>query len=617
MTRSHPNVALEAAKAGCINRVLLPSSEEFFADFDGDAIFLGGLPAAASQVMLSRGHSRLNVEQLTRSRIHGYVANCIRTTAQSHMGVSWLLTFWNWLPTSEFENEMMSNRAFLALRSLPALRGTLYTVQEGVFACTDSPDLATALECLAYRVLHLQFSRDAARMLHWHKRLSFSDDLRALVRHVPLVTPLGWNQPSAITLRDHVALVLSRHSTKKRLEADLRTGLRSLPIYEVCLSETYHPVWTHIARENVIVNIYNEVQLVPTITATTFVRGLDSTIAKHLDHLRESGRVLTYPELIDLSVEHLSRQTKAFQACFMQDVLLNKDSLPPKLWNRLQRTPFVETSTNTGPRHPLDLIDPECDIAKLYRFDSPRLPSMRDADSKEVIRCLGSLRLLRTTFTPAIVEELIHYVADSSNPSEHRHTTSCRLLELIRSHKFQCSGLVPKPSWAAWLPTEDNGFARADECLDPWSNKRELFDKVMPVLAVEMPTPLRKLLGMGSPVSINIIIQQLEATLQTADNVQKYEHLLIIYSELGRRHSNGPISEEIFEQLTSLTANHPWIPIEPGMTLDSKHAAFSVPFPDTSGLQFRSVPSSLSTSPGVRELFERIGCPATSVIILE
>jgi hypothetical protein len=610
-TRSHANIALQAVQTGSMKRVLLSASEDFFADFDGDAILLRVLPAAVSQVLLSRGHSKLDIEELTGPRIHRYVASCIRTAIESDAGLNWLLAFWDWLPTSEFENEMMSSKSFLALRSLPSLRGAPYAVREGVFACGDNLDLATALETLSYHVLHLRFSRNTARMLHWHKKLSFPDDLRALVRHLPSTLPPGWNQSSATALRDHVASVLSRHGTKKRLEPELRTGLRSLPIYEVCLTDTRHPDWTYIAPGNVIANISVETQLVPTIPATTFVRSLDSVIAKHLDNLRELGRMLTYPEITDLAVDHLSEQSKSFRARFVRNILTNKDSLPPKLLNRLQRTSFVETTTNTGLRHPLDLLDPECNIAGLYRFDSPRLPSMRDSDSVELVTCLSSLHLLRTTFTPVIIEELILYIADLSNPSEHRHTTSCGLLDLIRSHKFQCAGLSPKPSWAAWLPTEDNGFARAQECFDPWLHKRELFDQVMPVLAAEMSTPLRKLLGMGSPVSTQVVVQQLDATLQTTDDSRKYERLLIIYMELGRRHANGQISEEIFHQLTSLTANRAWIPIEPGITLESKHAAFDLPFPDTSGLQFRSVPSDLSASSGVRDLFERMGCPPT------
>jgi hypothetical protein len=608
-TRSHFNVALQAANAG-VTRVLLKSNETFFADFDDAAILLRGLPPNVVQVLLSHGPTALNVEPLSQACILGYVQTC----TQQLENTAWLLMFWSWLATSNFASKLMSDVTFLSLPTLPALGGAAYSILESVFTCPNNTSLATALGSLGYRLLHANFPSSAAKMMKQHDRISFPDDLHALIHYMPPGNlPAGWSQSDAVVLRDHVRSILSRFGAKKRLDPALRVGLRSLPVYEVCTSDADHATWTRIATNHIIASIVPPAQLVPSIDGMTFVRELDNVIVKHLDQLYESGRTLTYPDLVNLSVQHLPRQTKTFQSRFLRDVVLNKDSIPLKVLNQLQRTAFIEPSAGLQLQQPLHVLDPACDIARLYDFDSVRLPSSRHDDHIEISKCLGlnSLGLLRTTFTSAIIEEIIHRVQDSSISLERRHATSCSLLELVRKHRFQCNGLSPKPEWTAWLPTENMTLALPQECIDPYLFPRELFDQIVPALATETPSAMRKLLSMNSPVLTDIIVRQLDATLGTADSESKYKRLVIIYTELGRRHSKGEILPDTLKQLAAMTTDRSWIPIEPGITVGSSRAAFELPFSNASNLGFHSVPSTLSALPGVRDLFQSLGCPST------
>jgi hypothetical protein len=612
-TRNDTHVTLVHASEGT-RRTLVPAGDELFSQIDEHAILLRLMPSSVARLLLTKGPSLLNVAKLDASRVVAYLTglspnNDPSSGLKDHNNhLTWLLTFWLWLPSCTFKSNVIKNTSVSTLHVVPAWHGGYLRLCDTIFIHPGENDLAEALSLSGYRLIHEALSGNSATMLQQEGGVHTSVVMQDLLQHGPS-SPIILNPVHGSALRDHVISLLSKLRSKKLPGPAPAKRLRALPIYEIMRAESGNVdyEWCSLPENSAVISVQPAITLVPTIPATAFVRDLSTIIASHLGVVHDKGRPQGQSEITRLAIQHLPHQDKIFQANLLEYIVQHRTSLPHGIVDPLRRTCFVQSSANDL-RAPMDLLDPECAIAiHLYDKDNYRLPARDDQVLGQIVTSLRILTLLRSTFTNDIIHECIESIQDQSKETYVRVERACQLIELVRSHQYKCSGLVAKPSWTRWLPTADGQLTSADQCFDPGLHSAFLFDAVTPVLARTMSAHLRKIVGLTSPPNNAIIIQQLDATLNRMSH-DAFQRLSMIYTELGKRLSKDEVSVEELRLLSNAVKDRAWIPIEPGIVLDNKRAAFSVPFLDVQGLPFRAVPATFASSPGVSQLLSRLGC---------
>jgi hypothetical protein len=612
-TRNETHVTLVHASEGA-RRILVSAADELFSQIDQHAILLRVLPSSVARLLLAKGPSLLNVAKLDSNRVIAYLTDISHDNDPSSgpkdhdNHLKWLLTFWLWLPRCTFKSSVIKNTSVSTFHIVPAWHGGYLRLCDTIFIHPGENELAEALSSSGYRLIHEALSGNPATMLQQEGGVHTSVNMQDLLQHGPS-SPIILNSIHGSALRDHVISLLSKMRSKKLPGTAPAKRLRALPIYEIMRADSGNVdyEWCSLPENSAIISVQPAITLVPTILATTFVRDLSIIIANHLGVVHDKGRLQGQSEITRLAIQHLPHQDKMFQANLLEYIIEHRASLPQGIIDPLRRTCFVQSSANDL-RAPVDLLDPECDIAiHLYDEDNHRLPARDDQVLCQIVTSLRILTLLRSTFTNDIIHDCIESIQDQSKETSVRVERACRLIELVRSHQYKCSGLVAKPSWMQWLPTANGQLTSADQCFDPGLHNAFLFDAVKPALGQSMSTHLRKVVGLISPPTNAIIIQQLDATLSRMSH-DSFQRLSAIHTELGKRLSKDEVSVEELQLLSNAVKDRAWIPIEPGVVLDNKRAAFSIPFLDTQGLAFRAVPVTFASSPGVSQLLSRLGC---------
>jgi hypothetical protein len=585
-------------------RVLLSAEDEIFSQIDEHAILLRVLPPSVAQLLLMDGASFLNVTRLSAKIVIKYLADLPEDTNR----FTWLLAFWLWLPKYTSKSRVLANSSLLNLQVVPAWDSGYLSLGKTIFVHPGDSELVEALSSSGYQLIHEELSGETATMLQQEGGVCSTANIQHLLRHARS-TCIVLSSVHGPALYDHVISLFLKLRNKKPLGTGSAKRLRLLPIYEIASTNAEQAVreWRSLPETSTAINIQSSVDLVPTIPATVFVRDLSTAITTHLSGLKDKGRLHNQAEIIRIGIQNLPDQDKAFQADLLQYIAQHHASLPQDIVKSLQYTSFVQSSTN-GLRTPLDLLDPECEIAvDLYEKTHERLPAQSNEVLRQIVTNLQNLGLFCDTFTNDIIHECIMSIQDQSKEVSVRLQKACRLIELIGSQQYQCSGLEVKPTWTNWLPTTDDRLTSADKCLDPSLYNAFLFDRVVPALKLSMSPPLRTAVGLNKPPSNAIIIRQLDATLFMAGH-SVFERLCVIYKELGKRHFQNKLSLEELRQLEDVVKDRAWLPIAPNIVLDNKKAAFSVPFTATHGLPFCAIPTIFAALPGVSQLLSRLGC---------
>jgi hypothetical protein len=605
-TRDASNVALEELSTA-ERRVLLTADQEVFADVDREALLLGPLPASVAQC-LKTGSGVLNVIPLSAAQVLSYLRNPPRT--ESDDGSGWLTRFWSWISAahSSMQSEVFGDSTFPSLRIFPCLDG-IRCGSDNIFSRpTACPvELEQALSEL-YHVVIIDLPPAAVQLLLRTKKILSADDLMALLRHGPASPSANMNPAFARALRDHVVSLVMR-SNRKGLKESYRKPLRFLPIFEACIDGA--PFWRGVAANHRIVSISRRAKLLPAIRDTCFVYDLDAALAPLLEQpLYEKGNTLSLIDLGHLWTKHLPEQDVHSQVAFLEDVCVRRDQITPKMIDGIRQCPFVRVSgPDGGVRAPVDLLDPESEVAlQLFDRDSHRIPRCVNPEEVALVAALRRLDLMRSNITAEIMQDCVVFSSNSLNALGVRHARACALLRLVKQQRFKCSGFSPDLA-LAWLPAEDGSLYIPRSCFDPGSTSRELFDAVAPVLAVEMPAPLRKILKMDALVPFDVVRRQLELTLQHGNAPEKHRRLDVILKELGRRFAGRFLAEADIQKLHSVTAERHWIPVEGGVTASVHDCAFNLPFRQADGISLWQIPASLASSQGVEPLMRRLGCP--------
>jgi hypothetical protein len=608
-TSLRSDIALREPTAA-VRRVLLSTDRQLFADVDHEALVLSKMPSSVSKLLLASGPEHLNVIRLSAAQVISYLHT---STAHPDEGAAlrpeWLLSFWSWLAGADtmMQKDIMGDSAFGSLRVFPCEDG-LRCASDNVFARPSicSHDLGQALSQL-YHVVVPEFPLPAVNVLRKHKKLLAADDMQALLLYGPGSPALPMEAEPAIALRDHIASLIIRDN-RRQFKQTVRARLRFLPVFEIYQDEV--TVWRGVPADDNIVSISRKADVLPSIRKASFVRELEPAFAPLLDPIHNKGSTLTSTDLAQLWIRHLPEQSVRAQVAFLEDIQSRFNSIPPALVADIRRCAFVRASgSNRALRSPNDLLDPESEVARdLFDQDSDRIPQCHNSDTLALVAALRSLNLLRTNVTVEIMDDCVAFVSNSSHPLPTRHARASALLRLIRQLKFKCTGFQADAA-LAWLPAEDGKLYDARSCFDSGSNHdKALFDAVAPVVAVEMYTPLRKIIGMDAPIPFDIVRRQLDWTLEDAQGDDKHRRLVVILKELGLRFASGTITEQDIQKLRAATAEREWIPVDSGVAAGVRDCAFKLPFPQVPGIPLFEIPTSLASSRGVSDLMRNLGC---------
>jgi hypothetical protein len=588
-------------------RILFEESEELFSDIDGDAIRLSALPLSAAILLRSQGAQHLNVALLGHAEIMGYLQR-VTDQGQSPAETGWIKRFWTWLPGSRLEHEIMQDSVFDTLCLMPCHGVTeLRSVIDSLFAWSPDADLASALQQIGYWQVQSDFPTSASALLLRHGKLHRSEDLKALLTHVPETIRRIPDRGLADTLRRHVVSLMMRTTAKKSLAPFFRRKARCLPIFDVADVADGSSAFGPVTQDQTIVGVSESVRLLPAVEGMAFVRDLEPSLARNLNPpLYENGKLLTAAEVAVLWIEHLETQTPEAQLAFLTDVVRQHAALPRSVIQHLQNAVFVRTASGIS-RAPAALLDPQCDIAvELYDPHSDCVPYTGDPAHIGIVTALRQLNVLRNTISVDIFLDRVQWIADATRSTDARYRKSLALLQLVRRHRYDGQGLKVDAS-AAWLPTEAQTLSTAADCFDSRLHNRALFDRAAHVLPVEVSSTMRKVLGLDTPIPLSVILRQMSCVLE-AEQANKFDYMHAILEELGMRESWRELGEPDILSLLELTRSSQWIPIRPGLNAGTPFGVFRLPFAESSGLPFHSIPSVLSGKPGVRSLLKRLGC---------
>jgi hypothetical protein len=613
-TRTSTSVVVSRAGNGS-KRMLLSQTDTLFSEIDGDAILIAGLPPGVSKLLLSQGPRHLNISVLGRQDVINYLRKISNRSSSlsAPADADWILRFWNWLPGSSMGPQILSDSAFNELRIIPCqgVAGSLRAADK-VFARNANEELTSALLQLAFKVVVLDFPIHASKTLLQHGKLFSMSSLEALLSSFPRSSRVSLDQNLCDVLRRYVVSLMLTTTVNQRLAPSLRANVRHLPIFETVDPAQRASGYANVPSNYSIVVVPESAHLLPVVQQTSFVKALETVLVRNMDGPFEAqGKLLTKAELAQFSIRHLADQTPAFQLEFLSEMKNVQASMPRNVLQDLAQATFVRTSAGDL-RAPAELLDPRCDIAaSLYDHGSNILPSTADYVQKKIVDALRQLDLLQSKMTVNILRDCIQRISNGPQPIQARYKKACALLALISQHRYDCRN-VTFDLTAAWLPTEAQTLSAPADSYDSYIHNRALFDRVAPAFAVEIPSSLRKVLRLEVPIPSKVIIAQFAHVLGTSGH-ERYERSLNILEELGAREVRGELSNSLISELKEVTTGHLWIPIKPKVSVDAAHAAFELPFAESSGLPLYAVPSMLASKPGVHSLLTRLGCCAQYV----
>jgi len=569
---------------------------------DEDAINVTELPSDVAQLLLQKGPTFLNVDLLTNEQVIKYIQTSfgqfghdiellLEVTVPDTV-IDWLVLFWEWFGGWSSRSELFQSISTLFL--VPTSRNTLVPSAHGIFDCAWELNMTVweALETIGISFLHPKVTFTARLALVEQGVVKSAMNGHHILDHISEDRASSIKSSAASAFRHHI---LSSLANLPRLRQQQQARLRCLPIYPILtpsLSETSGSCATRetkaIADGQTIKCVVGTI-LIPVIPDTTFLE--DSVMLLNYLH----GELLNANGVLSLAVDHIAQQPKHLQRAFVEHLVKVRDGVTPALLRKLSRAPFVNVCGGSV-RAPQDLFDPECPVAALLPNDS-RCPCLSSVDDEAIVAGLRSLHLLQTMLTNEFIEERIAYF--SRCRSAQNTDLAKRLIQLIVDLSYDCSRLDIHPD-RKWLPTKE-GLLGSRECHHPDAHSSDLFDEVLPVVAVDrISMSLVQALAWGASIPLTVVKDQLQKVLQ----FKRFEKLLCIISELGKRAAD--LAAQDVNGLRLLTSDHPWIPISHSHVAFTSHALLSSQFDVPPG--FYVIPFHWADNSDVRRFLKLMGC---------
>ncbi|KAF9815249.1 hypothetical protein IEO21_04696 [Rhodonia placenta] len=595
---------------------------ELFGSHDANAIALDRLPSLISAALCRNGEASLNVARMDCKRVLEYLHQeldgvlpraCEERAADDT--IRWLFRFWKWLPQWPLRIELAAAAKPLAL--LVANDGRLRVLDEGIFLGSElDATLREILEKLGLHFLHPSFPPSAVSVID---RKIILDPFNApnILDNVQTgdASRPSFSDGEIQLLGTHLASCLVRAG---RLSTEHKSLLRSLPVYRLFSSVGTSAGWelrTSLASIPITSRIYRisgaKDVLLPIIPNAVFVSasGWEGDLLEAID-LQSAARVLKASDVVTLCIKTLVEQSPAWQLAFLEHLAARPHLLSYSDKGILRKSPFIAVGHGISRRPPEDVVDTDSPIATLVRVDEERYPASCDAGIyHRMMDPLRSLGLLRNCLSVDFVGDRIQYISKLSKSSaEDADKLARSLIKMIADTSFDCSHLRLNDT-VEWLPTP-RGMCSPSACRD--RSCRQLVDRVMPILDMEISSALRQALGWSMPVPIDVLMSQMKAVVLEEHNA---EYLYRLIREFGNRLSDFSTH---LGTLQNIVQDHAWIPIswEPIRIATTSQAVFSR---EADGLPgFWTIPSDLVALKGVKSLLLKMGCnekPSTTAIL--
>ncbi|KAK0447435.1 uncharacterized protein EV420DRAFT_1713851 [Desarmillaria tabescens] len=624
--------------------VLLEKAEfATFQEFDGSAVPLDKLSNPTGELLLTQGTDGYNLKHLRPEHVVDYLRmspfGIDFSTAEkfSETAVLWLSKFWEWL--KEWKEKEALLPVISQFRLLPSRNGSLEFVGDGLFSGEAlEASVQSALQLLQIKFLHPKFSvaaRNALKDVPGTLRMPDAD-IHSLLDRIRF--PIGSNldKQTATVILDFLIPSILDFCRTERLSDSQRYKLRSLPIFPM-LVPSKSPVkpektsrFLGIPLKAPKTNTTKAVGSIPdgatvygVMTSTSFLlplardvvyldgSNIDLAILSHIES--ENSVPLSEIDVVALTLEHFGEQSKFLQHAFLEYMVQQRDSLPPRLLKILQTTKFIPVIDGSlqSAEH---VIDPTMPVMTLYTNSGDRVPRSMDDDAGFVLKQLRLLGVLRGILTAEILLERIQHISSirDSHPKNAREI-SIRLVDLLSTSGFDCTHLEI-PVDARWLPT-NQGLLNHEECLDRGLHRPELFDEVYPLVeeTISVSHSLRLALGWDKPLSFATLSQQFSLVISARGTNSAYKKLRVIIKEFSQR----ALSEEDLATLKDITDSRAWIPINSRYIATTSHAVFFLPLPLAG---FHEIPPALADRPEIREFLFKMGCterPSIDILVSE
>jgi hypothetical protein len=541
-----------------------------FGAYDPSAIALDALPSVARGILRSNGPIELNVMPITAIHVEKYLYlisdqfSLKNGNRPDSTVVAWLSKFWEWFGEQPFKKELYILIGSFYL--IPTAEGDLECPQNGIvqFALESSNTLQLAFSLLNVPLLSDAISHAARRSLVESGCVKDPNDVNHILSRATLDHEPSFDSETSEVLLEHFISSIPVSCQNSNLSGAQQHLFRSLPIFPLLFSSPSQiGGYTVILKQGAIpggssiVGVKN-MGLLPIVQDIVYLDGslVDLSILRFLPAIS-----LYYQEeyespswrILSLAVEHFPDQNKDLQLDFLEYILSRPNDTTVELSDRLKRKPFI-LACDYSFRAPVDIVDPDSDIGRLFENSSPRLPSLLDETDRRLVKAMRDLKLLENRLTSEMVLDRISYI--DSHVIEHPLSSevygfACQLLNLMGDVTYICS--VQFHDDLHWLPLRNGKIAAPSECRDGLCCP-ELFDEVLGLVKFDVAsTSLRKALGWDKDIPLHVIRCQLKKVAMKSE----YEKLVRIILHLSER----DISPTDIDDLQEYMDDEPWIPI--------------------------------------------------------
>ncbi|KAK0187120.1 hypothetical protein F5146DRAFT_1063566 [Armillaria mellea] len=614
-----------------------------FQEFDGSAIPLNKFSNSTRELLLSKGADGYNLTRLMPEHVVGYLRlspfgiNFSTAEKPNETAILWLSKFWEWL--GEWKEKEVLLPMISPFHLLPSKNGSLEPVEGGVFSgeSLEAP-VQSALQLLQIKFLHPKLSAAARNVLKDVPGALRTPgaDIHFLLDCIQLPSGSGVDKQTTTLILSFLVPAILDFCRTERLSDSQRHKFRSLPIFPMLVPSrglikpektsrflgiplkgpkmnTTKIVGSISGSATVYGVTASTSSLLPLASGIVYLDGsnVDLAILSHLE--LENGVPLSEIDIVALALEHFGEQSKFLQHAFLEQMVQQRDSLPPRLLKILQTTKFIPVLDGSlqSAEH---VIDPTTPVMTLYTDSGDRVPRSIDDDAGFLLKQLRLLGVLRGTLTTEIILERIQHISSirNSNPKNAKGL-SIRLVDLLFTSGFDC-GQLEIPVDAKWLST-NRGMLNHEECLDRGLHRPELFDEVYPLVedTINVSHSLRLALGWDKPLSFATLSQQFNLVISARGTNGAYKKLRVIIKELSQRE----LSEEDLATLKGIIDGRAWIPINSRYIATTSHAVFFLPLPLAG---FHEIPPALADRPEIRGFLFKMGCterPSIDVLVAE
>ncbi|KAJ6531217.1 hypothetical protein B0H19DRAFT_1384430, partial [Mycena capillaripes] len=587
--------------------------EKVFGDCNPNLISLSRMSRRVSEAFCSPAAVNIQISRLNKTNVQFYLESRFGDTDSWHTRfeekVQWLMQFWGWMARSAWPDKGNLLKLIAQFYLLPTAQGTLRQMHRRVSLPVEDSHTMSAWIKLGVNFLHPHFIpyqlafRDAVVPAH---------DIAFLVDNIASESIPSLNEDSARLIQTHITRYLSALPDSSKNGLAKRDVFVHLPIFPI-----------RVPARDTNEHRLSELTLVNASVPLVYIRSDDSCpvplipgrslfdISAMSGILRDvldpngNSRVLDEVGVLEMAIDHLDDQPSNNREALVTRIIRRLPDLSPQAKLRLQSVPFVPVAGSSEKLPPNQVIDPESQLASIYRGEPGKLPDDLWAGAGEHFAMLTSQGFLLRQVTPEIAVERITYLSGgTADPSI--FSKAKMFLLLLDKHWDsigQSTDLAKYQEWK-WLLTKSKNSFTLSAPKESWdkSGSSYLFDLVLDVVVdVKIHNErLRNALG-WTKLPMEVLLSQFREALNFADC--RAARLTSLIKEFTHRFSE--LSAEDFRILKSVVSERPWVPISPVTIAETKYALIQ-PSSRLRG-RFKSVPQDLLDGNGRRFLTE-MGC---------